>query len=100
VRADKAGRNAFAVEIDGDSMDLILPEGGWAVIDPDQRSFFDGRVYLVMNGEAEATLKRYRGNPARLEPVSSNDSHGDFVLSGEPITIIGRVVAYGNDEGL
>jgi SOS-response transcriptional repressor LexA len=99
VRADKAGKNAFAVEIDGDSMDLILPEGGWAVVDPDQRHFFDGRVYLVRNGD-DATLKRYRSNPARLEPVSSNDSHEPIYLTGEPIKIIGRVVAYGNDQGL
>lgn len=100
VRADKAGANAFAVEIDGDSMDLILPEGGWAVIDPDQRHFFDGRVYLIMNVEHEATLKRYREKPARLEPVSSNDEHGPIYLTGESIKIVGRVVAYGNDQGL
>lgn len=81
-------------------MNLILPDGGWAVIDPDQRSFFDKKVYLVMNGDAEATLKRYVSNPARLVPVSTNDTHGDILLTGDPITIIGRVVSYGNDEGL
>lgn len=100
ARVDRTGPNAFAVEIDGDSMNLILPDGGWAVIDPDQRSFFDKKVYLVMNGDAEATLKRYVSNPARLVPVSTNDTHGDILLTGDPITIIGRVVSYGNDEGL
>lgn len=99
VRADKAGKNAFAVEVDGDSMNMILPEGGWAVVDPDKRHFFDKAVYLVMNGDGEATIKRFRDNPARLVPVSTNDSHGEIML-GEPITIIGRVVAYGNDDGL
>lgn len=99
VRADKAGRNSFAVEIDGDSMNMILPEGGWAVVDPDQRSFYHRRVYLVMNGDGEATLKRYLDNPARLVPVSTNDTHGEIML-GDPITIIGRVISYGNDEGL
>lgn len=100
VSAKKAGRNAFAVEIDGDSMNMILPEGGWAVVDPDQRHFFDGRVYLVMNGEHEATLKRYRGDPARLVPVSTNPDHKEIHLTGEAIHIVGRVVAYGNDQGL
>lgn len=100
VSAKKAGRNAFAVEVDGDSMNMILPEGGWAVVDPDQVHFYDGRVYLVVNGDHDATMKRYRNNPARLEPVSSNDAHGPFYLTGEPLRIIGRIVAYGNDEGL
>ena len=99
VRKDKAGSNAFAVEIDGDSMNMILPEGGWAVIDPDQKHFYHKRVYLVMNGEGEATVKRYCDNPARLVPVSTNDAHGEIML-GEPVTVIGRVVSYGNDEGL
>lgn len=99
VRKDKAGSNSFAVEIDGDSMNMILPEGGWAVIDPDQKHFYHKRVYLVMNGDGEATVKRYCDNPARLVPVSTNDTHGEIML-GEPVTIIGRVVSYGNDEGL
>lgn len=99
VKASVAGKNSFAVEVDGDSMNMILPEGGWAVVDPGQRHFFDGKVYLVMNGDHEATMKRYKSNPARLVPVSTNDLHGDIML-GDPITIIGRIVAYGNDEGL
>jgi|GEM_PF-2459030 len=96
----KAGKRAFAVEIKGDSMDKLLPEGGWAVIDPDQNDLYSGRVYLVQNGDDEVTIKRYASDPARLEPVSHNELHKPIPLSGYPYRVIGRVVAYGNDEGL
>lgn len=100
VRADKAGRNAFAVEIKGDSMDKLLPEGGWAIVDPDQVSLYDNRVYLVSNLEHESTLKRYRSNPARLEPCSNNPEHETIVITPSAVHVVGRVVAYGNDDGL
>lgn len=96
----KAGKRAFAVEIRGDSMDMLLPEGGWAVIDPDQTNLYTGRVYLVQNADSEVTVKRYASDPARLEPVSRNDMHQPIMLTGYAYTVIGRVVAYGNDEGL
>lgn len=100
VRADKAGRKAFAVEIKGDSMDKLLPEGGWAVVDPDQINFYDNRVYLVTNHEHEATVKRYRSNPARLEPCSHNPDHETLMIAPGMVRIVGRVVAYGHDDGL
>lgn len=96
----KAGKRAFAVEIKGDSMDKLLPEGGWAVVDPDQANLYSGRVYLVENDDSDVTIKRYMSDPARLEPVSNNEMHQPIYLSGYPYRVIGRIVAYGNDEGL
>lgn len=96
----KAGKRAFAVEIVGDSMNKLLPEGGWAVVDPDQTDLYSGRVYLVQNGDDDVTIKRYASDPARLEPVSTNELHKPIALTGLPYRVIGRVVAYGNDDGL
>ncbi len=95
-----AGKRSFGVEIKGDSMDRLLPEGGWAVVDPDQRTLFAGRVYLIQNDDHEATVKRYCGDPARFEPVSNNPDHEPFTLDGKPYTVIGRIVSYGNTAGL
>jgi SOS-response transcriptional repressor LexA len=95
-----AGHRAFAVEVRGDSMDLLLPEGGWAVIDPDQRRLFSGKVYLIQNDDHDATIKRYRSDPARFEPVSRNHLHEAFEVGDIPYTVIGRVVSYGNTAGL
>jgi len=94
------GNRSFGVVIQGDSMNLLLPEGGWAVIDPDQRTLFAGRVYLIQNDDHEATVKRYCGDPARFEPVSDNPNHEAFTLEGLPYTVIGRIVSYGNTAGL
>lgn len=91
---------AFAVEVRGDSMDKILPEGGWAVVDPDQRTLYEGKVYLIGNHEFEATIKRYHNNPARFEPVSHNPMHSTIMMGEHQITVIGRIVSYGNDDGL
>lgn len=91
---------AFAVQVDGDSMDLILPERSYAVIDPDQKRLTDKRVYLIQNSNTETTIKRYRSDPARFEPVSSNPEHNVIHIGEHEITVIGRVVSFTSDEGL
>jgi SOS-response transcriptional repressor LexA len=100
ISSRSAGRRAFGVEIKGDSMDRLLPEGGWAIVDPDQTSLYAGRVYLIENEHHETTVKRYLGDPARFEPVSTNPAHKLLELDQTPFRVIGRVVAYGFDEGL
>jgi SOS-response transcriptional repressor LexA len=96
----KGQNQAFAVEIYGDSMDRIMPHGSWAIIDPDQTALYPGRVYLVMNGDGEATIKRYREGPARFEPDSHNPDHKTILMGGHAVNIIGRVVSHGSDAGL
>ena len=95
-----AGKRSFGVEIKGDSMNRLLPEGGWAIVDPDQVHLYNGRVYLIENAEHEVTVKRYCGDPARFEPVSDNDMHQPIMVAGTLCRVIGRVVSYGNDDGL
>lgn len=95
-----AGKRAFAVTIKGDSMNLLLPEGGYAVVDPDQTSLYAGKVYVLENGDCETTVKRYLGDPARFEPVSSNPEHKLLDLAETQFRVIGRVVSYGSDDGL
>lgn len=91
------GRNAFAVELVGDSMDKLLPGGGWAVVDPDKRELLVGRIYLIENGDHETTVKMYAGEPARFEPCSHNPSHKPLLLHEADYRVIGRVVTYGRD---
>ncbi|MGJ3630184.1 S24 family peptidase [Sphingomonas sp. MMS24-JH45] len=81
-------------------MNQLLPEGGWAVVDPDQRHLYYGRVYLIENEDRETTVKRYCGDPARFEPVSDNELHQPIILLDKPYRVIGRIVSYGNTAGL
>lgn len=86
------GNARFAVRVSGDSMNLMLPEGSYAIIDPEQRQLFVGKLYLLLNKEGEATLKRYRADPARFEPVSDNPDHIAFELGIMPFEVVGRVI--------
>ncbi|MFY7837871.1 MAG: S24 family peptidase [Novosphingobium sp.] len=91
---------AFAVQVDGDSMNLILPERSYAVIDPDQKELRHNRVYLIQNGNGEATIKRFCNEPARFEPVSDNPEHNVIHIGEHDIIVIGRVVSFTSDSGL
>ncbi len=83
----------FALRVVGDSMNLLAPEGANVTIDPTDPSLMEGSLYAVQNGEGEATIKRFRRAPDRLEPVSSNPEHKPILLGSEPITIIGRATS-------
>lgn len=91
---------AFAVLVDGDSMNQILPERSYAVVDPDQKRLTNKKVYLIQNGGGETTIKRFREGPARFEPVSTNPEHNVIHMGEHEITVIGRIVAVTSDEGL
>lgn len=91
------GPRAFAVEIVGDSMDKLLPRGGWAVVDPDQRGLLNERVYLIENEDHETTVKQYRNEPARFVPVSTNDRYQEILAGEGLIRVIGRILTYGGD---
>lgn len=93
------GDNLFALRFSGDSMDLVTfgADSGFVVVDPDQIDLIDGKVYAVMNGGGEATFKRFRNSPLRLEPCSSNPEHKPIMLGREPFSVIGKVVYVGQE---
>lgn len=90
-----AGRRAFAVEVRGDSMDLLIEDGGYVVIDPDKTTLYDGSIYLIANGDEETTLKKYQANPARFCPMSSNPEHADLIVGEAQFRVIGKAVMKG-----
>lgn len=96
VSTTEGGPRSFALIPDGDSMDLIVTPGSWVIFDPDQTDLLEGKVYAVMNGDGESTFKRFRLNPPRLEPCSSNKSHKPIALGAEPFTVIARAVEQGS----
>lgn len=81
----------FAVMVAGDSMNLMLPEGAFAIIDVNQRELFSGGAYLIKNDDGEATIKMYRNDPARFEPRSTNAEHKPFIIGESPISVVGKV---------
>jgi repressor LexA len=88
----RAGKRSFAVQVEGDSMDRIVADGDYVVIDPDQKELVPGKCYLLQNGEHEVTLKCYQREPARFVPLSNNPTHQPFLVSEHDFVILGRAV--------
>lgn len=93
--------DAFLLRVVGESMNRILPNGCFALVDPCERVDFPGQPYAVcVNGYA-ATVKRVRplANGFELDPDSTDPTYRPQVFDfGEPgtetVTVIGRVVWY------
>ena len=92
VPARLAGRSVFGIEVSGDSMDLLIEDGGLILIDASQKELAPGGVYLIANSRGEATVKRYRRDPARFEPCSRNRAHQPFLISDDDFSVLGKVV--------
>lgn len=92
---------AFLLRVEGDSMDRVLPNGCYAVVDPCKEVEHDGKPYAVcVNGYA-ATIKRVRrlAHGFQLVPDSTDPTYRlktyDYNEEGtEEITVIGEVVYY------
>ena len=92
IPAKVSGPKAFALSPKGDSMDRLAAEGEIIVVDPEDLDLVPGRAYVVRNGSGESTFKRYRSDPPRLDPESSNPAHKPILIGREPFVIVGRVV--------
>jgi repressor LexA len=100
VPATLRGANLFVMRPTGDSMDLIVPDdgdGGFIVVNPDERDLIDRKCYVVMNELGECTFKRFSANPLALMPCSSNPTHTPIMIGTQPFTVLGRVIYVGRE---
>ena len=93
--------HSFLLKVEGDSMDRILPNGCFALIDPCDDVSHDGDPYAVCVNGYDATIKRVRklNNGFELVPDSNDPTYRPQTYNyNEPgtqtITVIGRVVYY------
>lgn len=93
--------NAFLLKVDGNSMNRILPNGSYALIDPCETIDEDMQPYAVCVNGYDATIKRIEklANGLRLIPDSNDPTFRpqvyDYSDPNSPkITVIGRVVWY------
>lgn len=91
--------DAFLLTVEGDSMNRILPDGCYALIDPCDDVERDGQPCAVCVNGYDATIKRVRklANGFELVPDSTDPTYKptvyDYGEEGtERITVIGRVV--------
>ena len=79
-----------ALKVVGDSMDRISPPDSIIYVDRKDKVLVPNACYVISNGDGEATYKRFRPNPMRFEPVSTNPAHEPIYPTREPL-IVGRV---------
>lgn len=84
--------SAYALTVEGTSMDKIVRDGAQIVIDPTDLDLFDKWLYVVRNGDGEVTFKQYRESPARLVPCSTDPSHKVIPIADRDYEIVGRVI--------
>lgn len=101
VKVHERFPKAFLLRVEGESMNRILPNGSYALIDPAQKEPISGKPYAVCVNGYDATIKRVvkLSNGFELTPDSSDPTFRpivyDFNEPGtDPVTIIGRVVFY------
>lgn len=93
--------DSFLLKVEGDSMNRILPNGCYALVDPRQTADCNGAPYAVCVNGYDATIKRVRklNNGFELVPDSNDPTYKKKTYNyNEPdtdtITVIGRVVYY------
>ena len=95
-------KKAFLLKVKGESMNNVLPNGCFALVDPQRKEpVINGRAYAVcVNGDS-ATIKRIvkLENGFELDPDSKDPTFKptvyDYGVEGtEEITVIGEVVWY------
>lgn len=86
-------KTLVAVEVVGTSLNKIIPEGAYAVIDYEDRALVSKQCYAIQI-DGEVTLKRFSDAQGimRFEPVST-ETH-DTIFCTQPIEVIGRIVAF------
>lgn len=82
-------RTLIALRVHGTSMNRVAPDGSIIIVDFADKGLVSGQYYVVKH-QGQATFKRYRADPARLEP-DSTESHETVFVTGE-LEVVGRVV--------
>lgn len=93
--------SAFLLKVEGDSMNKILPNGCYALVDPCDAVEHNGAPYAVCVNGYDATIKRVNklNNGFELAPDSNDPTYSKEVFNyNEPgtqtITVIGEVVYF------
>lgn len=82
----------IALKVEGDSMDRISPPDSIILVNVRDKRLAPNACYVIADADGSASYKRYRPNPDRFEPVSTNPAHEPmFPDDGNMPAIIGRV---------
>lgn len=85
---------AFALLVEGDCMDRVIPEGSHVLVDPDREPGNGNVVVVEAEGYGVVMRRWYRGNSSQMLCADSFSEHGDMVFGPEdgPVRVVGTVV--------
>lgn len=87
---------AFALVVEGNCMNRVIPEGAHVLVDPD-REPSNGSIAVVETEAYQAVMRRwYRGTSTLMLTADSYDEQEDLVFGMDdgPVRLIGTVVWY------
>ena len=85
---------AFALTVEGDCMDRVVPEGSHILVDPD-REPGNGSIAVVETESYQAVMRRwFRGASTLMLSADSFSEHEDMIFGPEdgPVRVVGTVV--------
>lgn len=90
---------AFMLKVRGESMNRVIPNGSYALVDPAYSEAQDGKVYAVCIDNSSATIKRIHklNNGVELQPDSTDPTFKSVIFDyddndARTLTIFGQVV--------
>jgi len=92
INEDLQGFELFAIKIDNNSCDQIIPNGGIVIIDPTSRTLAHNALYLLSIGEEAPTFRRFLANPPSLASCCQGAEQPTVEVGQEPFTTIGRAI--------
>lgn len=85
---------AFALAVEGDCMDRVVPEGAHVLVDPD-REPGNGSIAVVETEGYRAVMRRwYRGSSTLMLSADSHAEYEDMIFGQDdgPVRVVGTVV--------
>lgn len=98
IRKNGYHKNCYIIEVVGNSMEPLIQDGAYVIVDPEQTSYIKDKVYVVKSGE-EVYIKKVeideKSNFMILKSV--NQDHGNkYIPEAEShlVKILGRAIGY------
>ena len=85
---------AFALAVEGDCMDRVIPDGAHVLVDPD-REPQNGSIAVVETEAYQAVMRRwYRGSSTLMLSADSHQEYEDMIFGMDdgPVRVVGTVV--------
>lgn len=88
--------NAFALEVEGNCMNHVIPEGAHVLVDPDVYPS-NGSIVVAETEDYQAIMRRwYKGSKSLMLVADSYEEFEDIIFTDDehPIKVVGVVIWY------